>query len=261
MPNLPHPEMHARQKGRHRDDRSLDNNHRTSATITLADETEAGNAEEQPARDNQQGATDNRSCGSLRIPTALSKTHPSLPKCLKKPPCRRQGTLLTIKWICPIHAEPVHDLHRRCEISDKCNERYGDALAAVQVEEKLKEVAFAACNKVKKKGKRYRGLNPWQEEDYKLLTFLAKGEHAIVGFRNKDLRSWLYPESKRPTKDEQKRYSGRTTRRIKLLRVHGLIKKVAKENRYILTAKGQKFAGALMSASAVDIKGLTNIAA
>ncbi|HHH76325.1 MAG TPA: hypothetical protein ENL03_04805 [Phycisphaerae bacterium] len=134
-------------------------------------------------------------------------------------------------------------------------------MAAGQVEEKLKEVAFAACNKVKKKGKRYRGLNPWQEEDYKLLTFLAKGEHAIVGFRNKDLRSWLYPESKRLTKDEQKRYSGRTTRRIKLLRVHGLIKKVARENRYILTAKGQKFVGALMSASAVDIKGLTNIAA
>ena len=63
---------------------------RKPATITSADKTEAGNAEEQPARDNQPGATDNRSCGSLRIPTALSKTHPSLPKCLKKPPCRRQ---------------------------------------------------------------------------------------------------------------------------------------------------------------------------
>ena len=60
------------------------------ATITSADKTEAGNAEEQPARDNQQGATDERLCGSLRIPTARSKTHPSLPKCLKKPPCRRQ---------------------------------------------------------------------------------------------------------------------------------------------------------------------------
>jgi hypothetical protein len=155
----------------------------------------------------------------------------------------------------------VSDLHRRCEISDKCNTRYGDALAAGQVEEKLKEIASAACNKVKKKGKRYRGLNPWQEEDYKLLTFLSKGEHAIVGFRNKDLRSWLYPESKQLPKDEQKKYSGRTTRRIKLLRAHGLVKKVARENRYILTAKGQKFACALMTASTVDIKGLTSIAA
>ncbi len=155
----------------------------------------------------------------------------------------------------------VSDLHRRCQVSDKCNERYADALAAGQVEEKLKEVVSPACNKVKKKGKSYRGLNPWQVEDYKLLTFLAKGEHAIGGFRNKDLRSWLYPESKWLTKQEQKKYSGRTTRRIKLLRVHGLVKKVAKENRYILTAKGQKFACALMSASAVDIKGLTEIAA
>ena len=63
------------------------------------------------------------------------------------------------------------------------------------------------------------------------------------------------------SKKEQKRYSGRTTRRIKLLRVHGLVKKVAKENRYTVTAKGQKFAVALMNASAVDIKGLMQMAA
>jgi len=155
----------------------------------------------------------------------------------------------------------VSDLHRRCQVSDKCNERYADALASAQVEEKLKEVVSPACNKVRKKGKSYRGLNPWQEEDYKLLTFLAKGEHAVNGFRNKDLRRWLYAGSEAMSKQEQKRYSGRTTRRIKLLRVHGLVKKVAKENRYMLTAKGQKFACALMTASAVDIKGLTKIAA
>ena len=152
-------------------------------------------------------------------------------------------------------------MYRRCEISNACNERYGDSLAMAQVQEKLKEVVSPACNKVKKKGKTYRGLNPWQNEDYQLLTFLAKGENVLSGFRNKDLRNWLYPKSKNKPKQEQKRYSGRTTRRIKLLRVHGLIKKVAKENRYTLTAKGQKFAVALMNASAVDIKGLTQMAA
>ena len=155
----------------------------------------------------------------------------------------------------------VSDLHRRCQVSDKCNERYTDALAAGQIEEKLKEVVSPACNRIKKKGKSYRAINPWQEEDYKLLTFLAKGEHAINGFRNKDLRRCLYGESGVLSKQGQKKYSGRTTRRIKLLRVHGLVKKVAKENRYILTAKGRKFACALMTASAVDVKGLTNIAA
>lgn len=155
----------------------------------------------------------------------------------------------------------VSDLYRRCEVSDKCNERYADSLASAQVADKLKEVVSPACNKTKKNGRTYRGLNPWQQQDYRLLTFLACGENTIGGFRNKDLRKWLYPKSERLEKQEKKKYSGRTTRLIKLLRVHGLIKKIAKENRYMLTAKGQKFAGALMTASVVDIKALTEIAA
>jgi len=155
----------------------------------------------------------------------------------------------------------VSDLYRRCQISDQCNERYAEALASAQVEEKLKEVAWPACNRITKKGKTYRGLNPWQQQDYPVLAFLARGEHALRGFRNSDLRKWLYPESERMEKSKQKKYSGRTTRWIKLLRVHGLVKKVAKENRYLLTTKGQKLATALLAASAVDIKGLTEMVA
>jgi hypothetical protein len=155
----------------------------------------------------------------------------------------------------------VSDLHRRCEVSDQCNERYADTLASAQVEEKLKEIVAPACNRIKRNGKSYRGLNPWQEQDYQLLSFLAKGENALSGFRNKDLRRWLYPQSEDLDKQQHRRYAGRTTRCIKLLRVHSLVRKVAKENRYILTAKGQKFACALMSASAVNIKQLTELAA
>ena len=155
----------------------------------------------------------------------------------------------------------VSDLHRRCKVSQQCNERYGDALAAAQVEEKLKEVVCGACNKVVKEGKRYRGLNPWQQDDYRMLMFLAKGENAINGFRNQDLRKWLYRESEQAGKDQQKKYSGRTTRRIKLLRAHGLIRKIPRANRYVLTEKGQKFSCSLMTASALDIKSLTEMAA
>ncbi len=155
----------------------------------------------------------------------------------------------------------VSDLHRRCELSDQCNERYGEALASAQVQEKLQEVVAPACNRIRQDGQSYRGLNPWQEQDYQLLRFLAQGQQALNGFRNKDLRRWLYPQSDDTDQRERRRYAGRTTRWIKLLRVHGLVRKVAKENRYTLTAKGQKFASALMSASAVDIKGLTSLAA
>jgi hypothetical protein len=155
----------------------------------------------------------------------------------------------------------VSDLHRRCELSDQCNNRYGDSLATAQVEEKLKEVVSAACNKITKKGKKYRGLNPWQKEDYELLTFLSKGENAINGFRNHHLRKYLYPKSEHLQQQQRKKYAGRTTRRIKLLRAHGLIRKVPRANRYVLTSKGQKFSCALITASAVAIKELTEIAA
>ena len=155
----------------------------------------------------------------------------------------------------------VSDLHRRCEISDQCNERYAEALASAEVQEKLQEVVTPACNRIRKDGQSYRGLNPWQEQDHQVLRFLAQGQQALNGFRNKDLRRWLYPASDDADPRQRRRCAGRTTRCIKLLRVHGLVRKVAKENRYTLTAKGQKFASALLSASAVDIKGLTTLAA
>lgn len=155
----------------------------------------------------------------------------------------------------------VSDLHRRCKVSQRCNERYGDALGATKIEEKLKAVAASACNKVIKDGKKYRGLNPWEEDDYRMLMFLAKGENAINGFRNHDLRKWLFPGSEESREDQQKTYSGRTTRRIRLLRAHSLIRKVPRTNRYVLTDKGQKFSYALMTASSLDIKALMEMAA
>ena len=60
---------------------------------------------------------------------------------------------------------------------------------------------------------------------------------------------------------DEKKYSARTTRRIKLLRAHGLVRKVPCANRYVLTDKGQKFSCAMMTASALDIKALTEMAA
>jgi len=155
----------------------------------------------------------------------------------------------------------VSDLHRRCQISQQCNERYADTLATLEVEQKLKEAVSDSCNKVKKDGKIYRGLNPWGNEDYRLLTFLAKGENAIRGFRNKDIRLNLYPETAKMPPPQQRKYAARVSRRIKLLRVHGLVKKVAKENRYMLTSKGRNFATGLINASNIDIKRLTEIVA
>jgi hypothetical protein len=156
----------------------------------------------------------------------------------------------------------VSDLHRRCEVSDKCNERYSDSVCSLQPGETLQRVAGNICNHVVKDGRRYRGINPWKVEDQKLLEFLARGELSINGFRNHDLRNYLYPEAKNTADEiEKKRLSGKTSRNIRLLRAHGLVRKVPRVNRYVLTEKGRKITATLKCASAADIDKLMKIAA
>ena len=84
--------------------------------ILVVGQTEAGSAEVQLARDSQLKATNCRGGGSL-TPAIPFYEHEQFGAflCLKKPPCRRQGSLpsaslrtgLTTKWICPTHAEPI----------------------------------------------------------------------------------------------------------------------------------------------------------
>jgi hypothetical protein len=155
----------------------------------------------------------------------------------------------------------VSDLHRRSQISQACNERYLDHLAAADLGETLRQTAGDICSAVIKKGRRHRAFNPFQLEDYQILEFLARGENHLNGFRNRDLRAWLYPHIAPTDKDAQRQASGRTTRRIALLRAHSLAKKVPKENRYVLTEKGRKVASAILAASAADTKQLMEMAA
>jgi len=156
----------------------------------------------------------------------------------------------------------VADLHRRAQVSDAANERYGDALGAALVEEKLREVVQGACRRVVKNGRPHRALNPWSELDYKLLMFLGRGELALNGFRNRDVRAIL-ATSNDDERDEQRRWrlSAKATRCLGLLRAHGLIRKVPRTNRYVLTEQGRKFTAALLSASAVEVSKLMELAA
>ena len=154
----------------------------------------------------------------------------------------------------------VSDLHRRAQVSEAANVRYLDHIAAADISETLRETVAAICTHTIRKGRRYRGLNPLEDEDFGMIQFLARGENTINGFRNANLRTFLYGDFEKNTA-ERRRASGRTTRRLALLRAHGLIKKIGKTNRYVLTTKGQRVANAVMSASTADTKQLMELAA
>ena len=153
----------------------------------------------------------------------------------------------------------VSDLHRRAEVSQASNERYLDHLAAANVAESLRETVGDICKRARKDGKSYRAINPWNPEDFQTLQYLAYGEHQLNGFVNKALCEELHGKAKNAV--EQKRLGAKTSRRLRLLRAHGLIRKVPRANRYQLTDKGRRVAAAVLAASSANTEQLMNIAA
>jgi hypothetical protein len=79
--------------------------------------------------------------------------------------------------------------------------------------------------------RRYKGFNLLSEEDTFLFRTLLRGEFIGCGFSNQALRQHLTDKN-----------AGQVTRLLKRLRVHGLIKRVAKRYRYYLTDFGRQAA-------------------
>ena len=142
----------------------------------------------------------------------------------------------------------VADLHRRCELSRKANEAYLEALSVVDCPETLGALAAPASQSLAKAGRRYRGLNLLSGQDGLLLKAINRGEYAMFGLRNRDLREILFgPEA--ATAVQRRQQSGQTTRRLQLLRAHGLLQKVPNSHRYKVTAAGRKLASAVSYAA------------
>jgi hypothetical protein len=153
----------------------------------------------------------------------------------------------------------VADLPRRAQVSHAANERYLSALAVVDEKTPLGKEAQTICQRLCKDGQSYRALNPWSDKDARLLEIVNRGEFAINGFRNRDLRALLF--STKATEPEQKQRASAITRKIRLLRAHGLIRKVSGTHRYVVNEKGRRIITALLAARQADVEQLTALAA
>jgi hypothetical protein len=132
----------------------------------------------------------------------------------------------------------VADLHRRAGLAQKANERYLDALSAVDTTQRLEELIRPLEQPAVWKGQRMRPLHPFSHDDNQLLTAINRGEFVIQGFRNRDLQKLLYVEAPAGPM-EAKRRSARISRQLRLLRAHGLIYKIPKTHRYQITKAGR----------------------
>jgi hypothetical protein len=153
----------------------------------------------------------------------------------------------------------VADLYRRAKLSQAANERYLEKLAALDDTRTLQELVAPLCRPVPWQGQRVRALAPLSERDTKLLQAVQRGEFAIHGFRNRDLRALLYGQpADAATKGRQ---SAAITRQIRLLRAHGLIAKVSKTHRYQVTDLGRAAITALLQAQQANAAQLQKLAA
>ena len=153
----------------------------------------------------------------------------------------------------------VADLWRRAEVSRAANARYLTALASTTHATALAAEAQPLCRPRTVDGRRHRALNPWGADDAALLEAVSAGEFALNGMRNRDLRARLLPATTDAA--ERKRQSAAITRRLALLRAHGLLKKVTGTHRWMLTEQGRRVITALLIARQASVDQLTKLAA
>ena len=154
----------------------------------------------------------------------------------------------------------IADLHRRAEVSQSANDRYLKALTAVTAESSLKELAAEILKPTKINGRRVRAINPLAEGDAKLLETVMRGEFSINGFRNRDLRPLFFSKYD-PISREARRQSAAMSRRLRMLRAHGLIKKMPRSHRYNVTEKGRLVIAAIIAARNASANQLSKLAA
>jgi hypothetical protein len=150
----------------------------------------------------------------------------------------------------------VADLHRRAEVSQRSNETYLEALAAVDCDTPLHRLLDEVSKPVTFRDRRVRALRIGDPADVALLRAVARGEFATAGFRNRDLRPLLYPGSKKATAAETRRLAAKVSRQLRLLRAHGLVQKVQKSHRYRLTERGRLVSAALFAAREATLRQL-----
>jgi hypothetical protein len=136
------------------------------------------------------------------------------------------------------------------------------AVGAAPAPATLAESPAAAPMEVKPptRPRRLRALNPLAVEDSNLLEAVSRHEFLINGLRNRDLRRLLFP-TEANSKNEERGRSALISRKLRLLRAHGLLHKVPKTHRYMVSANGRKVITALLAARDANTDFLTTNAA
>ena len=108
------------------------------------------------------------------------------------------------------------------------NDRYSSFLAALDQPDVNPAVVYKIARPVRKNNRSYRGFNLFCGIDLSVFLAVVRGEFTISGFRNRDLQPLLAQTGQQ------------VSRLLTRLRLHGLIKKVARRHKYYMTSLGKR---------------------
>jgi hypothetical protein len=189
----------------------------------------------------------------LRVETTIN--HPKFFPVLR----RAEGQGPESKRLRPLR-KGIADMLLRANVSQATNKRCLDNIATIGEPTSVKDLVDEISKPTILAGRRVRALQPWSPNDLQLLTAVTTGEFLAHGFRNRDIVRRLFAN---PTDDatERKRRSAQVSRKLRLLRAHGLIEKVPHSHRYLLTKRGAATIAAILAVRDTPLAALKQVAA
>ena len=171
----------------------------------------------------------------LRVETVINQ--PGEFKVLRE--CQHRDGTTSVGWFAM--CKGVGNMHHYQSHALACNQRYLEALAAVDDPTPGYDDLKRLTERQRHKGRSYAGFNPAREEEVRLFAAVLAGDHIAQGFRNQDIRAALYTES--GNDPLRQRHSAAVGRLLKRLQVRGLVVKVPRSRRWRVTEQGRRVMG------------------
>ena len=171
----------------------------------------------------------------LRVETVINQ--PGEFKVLRE--CQHRDGTTSLGWFAM--CKGVGNLHHYQSHALACNQRYLEALAAVDDPTPGYDDLKKLTEPQRQQGRSYAGFNPAREEEARLFAAVLAGDHIAQGFRNQDIRAALYTESSNDPR--RHRHSAAVGRLLKRLHVRGLVVKVPRSRRWRVTDQGRRIMG------------------
>lgn len=153
----------------------------------------------------------------------------------------------------------IADIKPRAQASARANDRYLDSLATVDIDRTVEDVLGKVLDRAEIGGRSARALKPWADPDVSLLRAVGRGEFITNGFRSRDVAGLLGVEVPADPAPRVK-FMAKLSRQLRLLRAHGVIRKIEGTHRYLVTKAGRTLITAATAALDASISKLKQCA-